>query len=699
MTNVVIDLNDWVYDVETFPNVFTFTIVRADGKFLKTFEVSSRKNDTEGLLKCFRYLRDNKQRMVGFNNIGFDYPVIHQILEEVIEAKKKGKPYLMDAHKIYKIAQKQIDSFRGEGFGNTIPEDKWFFRQLDLYKIHHFDNKAKSTSLKMLEFNMRSENIEDLPFPVGKVLTDDEIDVLVKYNQHDVLQTLKFYNASLPAIKFREQLSKQLGKDFTNANDTKIGKDFFIMQLEKSMPGSCYKQVGHRRVVQQTKREVINIGECLFDYYDFKRPEFNAVLDWFKSQKITETKGVFTNIEEHNLGDVAKYAELIIKRQKFWSKPTEQQINEFKQQHPCGWVEEIELKSGKNKVSYWKNWRVAETLNVVVDGFRFDFGTGGIHGSLLSKVVRSDNKYQIIDADVSSMYPNITIANHVYPQHLSEKFCDIYQQVYERRKQYPKGSPENAVMKLALNGVYGDSNNQYSPFYDPKYTMTITINGQLSLCLLAERLLEIEGLKLIQVNTDGVTVSCPVNKREQYESICKQWEKDVGLQLDFADYQVMFIRDVNNYIALYTNGKVKRKGAYEYQDLDWHQNQSALVVPMAVEAALLHGKDVSSFICSHENEWDFMLRTKVPRGSRLVLVNENGEEEQLQNICRYYVSKKGGKLVKIMPPLKDKTEERRLSIDKDYNVKPCNDMKNFKWDIDYSYYIDQAKKLLLDTKP
>jgi len=34
------------------------------------------------------------------------------------------------------------------------------------------------------------------------------------------------------------------------------------------------------------------------------------------------------------------------------------------------------------KKSYWGCWKVADTLNVVVDGFRFDFGTGGIHGSL-----------------------------------------------------------------------------------------------------------------------------------------------------------------------------------------------------------------------------------------------------------------------------------------------------------------------------
>lgn len=689
-------VDTWIFDLETYPNIFTFCIVRADGKFLKVFEVSDRKNESEGILNCLRYLRGNEQKMVGFNNIGFDYPILHEMIQWAIKAKRKGVDCVYDVKDIYELAQKQIQSFKGDGFGNTIRDNDVLIPQIDLFRVHHFNNKAKSTSLKMLEFNMRSENIEDLPFDVGRVLTDEEKDVLIEYNKHDVLETLKFYKETIPALEFRAQLTEQLGKDFTNANDTKIGKDFFIMQLEKHMPGSCYKQVGRRRVVQQTKRDYIDIGECLFDYYDFKRPEFQAVVEWFKNQRITETKGVFTDIEEHNLGEVAKYAELKKKRQKYFQKPAEKQIEEFKKERPCGWIEEIPLKSGKNKFSYWRNWNVAENLNVVVDGFRFDFGTGGIHGSLHSTVVRSDEDNIIIDADVASMYPNIAIANRIYPEHLSEKFCDIYEEVYKKRKQYAKGTPENAVMKLALNGVYGDSNNQYSPFYDPKYTMTITINGQLSLCLLAERLIEIEGVKLIQVNTDGVTVSCPRDKREQYQKVCEQWEKDVGLELEYADYEAMFLRDVNNYIALYTDGKVKRKGAYEYKGLGWHQNQSALVIPMAAEAAMLHGKDVETFICSHENEYDFMLRTKVPRSSRLVLVDDEGKEEQLQNICRYYPCKNGGKLVKIMPPLKGKTEERRLSIDKEYKVKPCNNMREFKWDIDYSYYIDEAKKLVIE---
>jgi len=52
------------------------------------------------------------------------------------------------------------------------------------------------------------------------------------------------------------------------------------------------------------------------------------------------------------------------------------------------------------------------------------------------------------------------------------------------------------MLKLALNGTFGDSNNIYSVFYDPQFTMAITVNGQLMLCMLAERLMTIPGLAL-----------------------------------------------------------------------------------------------------------------------------------------------------------------------------------------------------------
>ena len=711
-----------IYDLESYPNVFTYCAVDSDGNNIRVYEISDRKNQTEELLQELRNLKINKSTMVGFNNSGYDYNLIHFILEKAIKAKAENKQVKITANQMFKYTQKVIDSYKGDGFGIKVKDDDIIIQQIDLYLINHFNNKAKATSLKMLEFNMRSDNIEDLPYAVGSVLNDNEKDVLIKYNKHDVMQTLKFYNECKDMISFRKDITEKYGFSCHNLDDTKIGAKYFMSKIEKENPTAFYTtdEFG-RRKMKQSKRDSINIGECLFDYVKFKTPRFQALYDWFSKQNIKETNGVFSNTEEHLLGDLANYCEMVVKKTKFKDKPTQKEIDNFLNLHPKGWIEEIELKStkvlrdnngtivkekyidenGKDRernvkvpnISYMGCYNVAETINVVFNDFRIDYGLGGVHGAKRG-YVKSDDEYVIVSADVASMYPNIAIANRVYPEHLGESFCDSYEELYQERKKYPKGTPDNLSIKLSLNSVYGKSSDKYSPFYDPKYTMSITVNGQMSLTMLMERICLECDARLIMCNSDGYEVLLNRNDLEKYHKITKMWEKYVGLDMEIIEYKAMYIADVNNYIAIYSDGKVKMKGRYEYKDLAWNKNFSSLVIAMAVDKYITEGVDYKDFVLNHKNEYDFMLRTKVPRNCELILVDDNKVEHKQQNICRYYPSKNGGKMVKIMPPLEGKTEYRRMAIESDWKVKTCNNMKDFDWDIDYDYYIKEVGKLL-----
>lgn len=699
---------DWIYDLESYPNVFTMTVVHASGKWLKTFEISDRKNQIEEIASCLRYLMTNKKRMVGFNNVGYDYQLIHEIIDALKSAKMRGCSPEITAGDLYNTTLRIISQMKDDGKSYGLHESEHYIKQVDLFKINHFDNKAKSTSLKVLEFNMRSESVEDLPFPVGKVLTSDEIDVLIKYNQHDVLQTLKFYYYCYEALVLRKELTEQFGFDCTNYNDTKIGKELFIQSLEKESPGVCYKVVGKRRTIKQTKRDKIIIKDCLFPYIQFDRPEFRAIHEWFKTRVITETKGVFTDLFEHELQDVAKYAKMIIKRKKINNPsdskdkkyvPTEEHIAKLKEEYPLGWLEEKDLKSPKGAKSYYWCYRMAETLNVVIDDYQYDFGVGGIHGAVQGTLESTEEKI-IRTLDVASYYPNMAISNKVFPEHLGLTFCKVYERLYNERKRHPKGSAANAALKLALNGTYGDSNNEFSPLYDPAYTMTITIGGQLSLCMLMEKLINHCNARIVMCNTDGFEYIIDRGVIDEADKWVKWWEELTKLEMEGDTYSKMFIRDVNNYISVTESGKVKTKGAYEvlpFDKIGWHKNQSAMVISMAVEAHLVRGEDYEKFILEHKNEYDFFLRTKVPRSSRLVMVKDGVEYPQ-QNICRYYPSHDGGKLVKIMPPLEVGEEERRLSIDAEWEVKTCNNVKDFAWDINYTYYLEKAEELIEAVK-
>ena len=618
----------YVHDIENYPNVFLFGAIHALTETPYIFEISHRRDDRQAFYLFTEYLREHRAEEIGYNNLGYDYPVQHSILNNIM--------YITNAD-IYKKGDSIINAGDENRFAHMVWEKDWIVPQLDLYKIHHFDNQAKRTSLKTLEFNMRMENIEDLPFTPGTYLTDSQIDTLRQYLIHDLKATLMFYKHSKKLIDFRRELSAKYGRNFMNHNDTKIGKDYFIMELEKS--GIQCFEPGSRKP-RQTHRLSIALNSVIFPYVRFEQPEFNRVLNWLRQQVITETKGVFTD------------------------------------------------------------------LSADINGFSFDFGTGGIHGSIESQTIRSTENYVIIDLDVRSFYPNLAISNELFPAHLGKQFCTIYKNVYDMRSSYPKGTPENTMLKLALNGVYGDSNNVYSPFYDPAYTMAITINGQLLLCMLAEELLKIPGLSMIQANTDGLTVYVPRVFTGQVEQVRHAWEKLTRLQLEEAIYDVMFIRDVNNYIAVYEGGKnVKRKGAYCHTtktdenpkgDLGWHQNHSMQVVAKAAEAALVHNKDIRDFITSHEDIHDFMLVTKVPRNSKLLW-----GDKQVQNITRYYVSTDGAPLTKVMPPLAKSLKlnpdapERRMSVCKGWLTTECNDMKRFnRATLNYDFYIKEAEKLV-----
>lgn len=602
----------YAYDCETYPNFFSFTAERLSDGCVWQFEISSRRDDGMVLRNFLTELAHGGHRMVGYNNLAFDYPIIHLLLIN------PGATHI----ELYEKALAIINSEWGD-WSHFIWERDRLIPQIDLFKIHHFDNKARRTSLKALEFNMRSINIRDLPYPPGSILLHHQMDDTLTYNLHDVKETVKFCKKSMDMIEFREELSVKYQRDFMNHNDTKIGKDYFIMQLEKH--GIRTKDFAGNLI--QTPRNSINLIDAIFPYITFNHPEFQRIHRWFQKTTVFETNGVFKDVKAN------------------------------------------------------------------VDGFQFVFGLGGIHGSIENTIVSADDEHIVRDADVTSYYPSLAIKNRVYPQHLGEYFCEIYEDVFNMRKGFKKGTTENAMLKLALNGVFGDSNNVYSAFYDPLYTMKITVNGQLLLCMLAENLLRIPGLQLIQINTDGLTVKMPRNVEHLYNEVCDWWQKFTLMDLEFADYSRMFIRDVNNYIAEYTDGKLKRKGAYEYE-MQWHQDQSALVIPKAAEAALVHGHNIRETVWANNDIYDFCLRAKVSRDSSLQLEYEGSRVKVLQNVTRYYVSRNGGNLIKIMPPLKGKTDHRRIGIAVGWKVTECNHIGDALEQIDYNYYIQKTHELV-----
>jgi hypothetical protein len=450
-----------IYDEECYPNCFLLCIGNPDTRKSVTFEISERKDDRQSMFSYLRTIYRNGTFMVSFNGLQYDWPLLSYILNNK-ECTNKD---------IYKHSCKLIEGV------NT--RAKQIIPQIDLFKIHHYDNVAKMTSLKVLEFNMRMDNIEDLPYAPGSTLTSDEIDNLRRYVKHDVKATAKFYEVSKPLIDFRVDLTNKYKKNFLNHNDVRIGKEIFVTALEKAGV-----QVYENWKPRQTKRDKIIVKDILVPYIQFNHPELKRVYDEFREMEIVNTKGDF---------------------------------------------------------------RISADL----DGFRLDYGTGGLHGSVTDTLVKSDDTYVIENRDVSSYYPNLAIKNRFYPEHLTEKFCDVYEGLYEQRKKHKKGTAENAAFKLALNGTYGSSNSEFSPFFDSQFTMSITLNGELLLSMLVEKVMEIESVEMLNVNTDGLCYRVRRDMLPDVDRVCREWEQLTQLELETEHYNRMYIRDVNSFILDY----------------------------------------------------------------------------------------------------------------------------------------------------
>lgn len=652
-----------VYDIESFPNVFTFCAIDLNSDTEWRFEISDFKSDIQPLYEFLNWLSVNEWFMIGYNNIHYDYNLVHAFMTE---------PVGFTAAKFYAVSKSIITNT--DRFGRTVWESDRYVKQIDLLKIHHFDNKNKRQSLKGIEANMRSDSVLEAGLSFDAPLTEQQKDEIVwPYNHHDVAETKRFAILTLPLIRMRMNLASQIRGDILNFNDTKIGKELLTQRIGDNL---CYTRISGKREPRQTPRpNGIALKDCVFDYIKFDQPEFQRILEWIKQAHIYSTKG---------------------------------------------------------EVS----------LTATFDDFEFAIGTGGIHGSVRRKRFYSDDEWVILDDDVASLYPSVAIVNQIAPEHLGQRFVEEYANLKKERFKYAKDTPENSVLKLALNGTYGDSNSEYSVFYDPQFTMTITINGQMLLCMFSEKLMAIPTLSLIQVNTDGVSYRVHRSMLWMVDQVRSEWQALTGLELEQVEYKRMFIRDVNSYIAEDTKGKIKAKGAYwTPRNSHWnediinskppafHKNLSTCVIQRAAVEHMMNGTDIATYVYSQTNPFDFMGLEKTRRTDKLFI----GEELQ-GNVTRTYMSRTGFPMRKVIPsayPGRDgQFKQARGVSDKDYDdwqqangnvhnptihtknksvyesssvtnlnaghlVRECNHVRSFNFnDLDYHWYVEEARKLI-----
>ena len=620
----------WVMDYETLSNCFIAVFEDVKSEHQEVFVCHESKND---ILELVTFLERNKtlnEWHVSFNGLSFDSQITEHIL------RNKEQLLEQDGDTIARFLYGKSQSIIGRSRDGEFPEfgaRDLSIRQIDVFKLNHWDNPAKRSSLKWIQYTMDWKNIMDMPIHHTTEVVEAQIPEIIKYCINDVKSTKQIMHLSKEQINLRKALTDEYDIDLFSASEPRISKELFLHFLSKS---TRIRKSNLRQM--RTSREQIIFKDIILPYISFETATFQNLLKKFQDVVLypSETKGGF-----------------------------------------------------KYSVQY--------------KGVKTDYGLGGIHGARASKVYNSDEDMIIMSSDVVSFYPNLAIRNGWAPAHLpKEEFCEQYEWFFEERKKIPKSDPRNYVYKIILNSTYGLSNDENSFLYDPQFTMSITINGQLSLTMLYEMICEgIPGAIPLMQNTDGLETMIPREYVDKYMEICKIWESMTNLQLEHDKYSKIVLGDVNNYIAVNEDGKSKCKGRFEYKDLALHKNKSFLIIPKALHAYFVDGVKPEMFIKENLNIFDFCGGVKIKGDWRFMEHKVDSgvySETKLQETIRYYISKQGSKIIK-----KHNSDGRGIQVEAgrwlqklliDYQEKPFEE-----YDINYDYYLEKVRKEIESLEP
>lgn len=271
-----IDRGVWTYDLETLISLFCAVFINVDTKEQRVFIIHESRNDVQELRQFIKQCKG----LIGFNNLNFDYPILHLI----IKSKETNINKLIKA--IYDKAQSIVNED-----SKPMWESDILIRQLDLYKIWHFNNRAKSASLKWIQYSTDWFNIEDMPINHDEYISEDQIPFIINYCINDVLSTIKLYEYTIgqtedPLYKGidKVQLRKDIRSEFNlpciNWNDVKIGDEL----VKKDYIQRAQIEKTDLKFIKTNLKPVFTYQECFPNYWKFQTKEFNNFINSFKDK-------------------------------------------------------------------------------------------------------------------------------------------------------------------------------------------------------------------------------------------------------------------------------------------------------------------------------------------------------------------------------------------------------------------------------
>lgn len=261
----------------------------------------------------------------------------------------------------------------------------------------------------------------------------------------------------------------------------------------------------------------------------------------------------------------------------------------------------------------------------------YNMGIGGLHSCEKSQLVYAGKDEHLLEVDVASYYPNIILQQSLAPKSMGQPFLKVYQSIVDRRIRAKRSGDKVTAdtLKICVNGSFGKLGSKWSALYAPDLLLQTTLTGQLALLMLIEQF-ELNGLTVYSANTDGIVVKCKADQLDDMRNICFDWMLSTSYELEETHYRLLASRDVNNYMAVTTDGNIKRKGVFANGGMA--KNPDCNICFTAVGEFLAHGIPISETITTCKDITQFVMVRKVTGGAKW-------REEYLGKTVRFYYSK------------------------------------------------------------
>ena len=284
------NISHWVMDYETLSNCFLGCFEHYKTDEVHVFTIGKLRNDLDKLLAFFQQNITNHEWHISFNGLNFDSQITQFI---IINANKLKTLSGEDVAKlIYQEAQ-DIITVTSKGKYPKWSEKDLKIRQIDVFRLNHWDNPAKNSSLKWIQCSMDWHNVLDMPIHhTEKIETVPDLQKVAFYCRNDVSSTKAIMTRDKKEIELRGQLTKDYGINLYSASEPKISKELFLLFLAKKTGIAPYELRQLR-----TERTSIDVNKLILPYIKFEVPEFKEMLDKFRKLILdaTNLKGTFNH--------------------------------------------------------------------------------------------------------------------------------------------------------------------------------------------------------------------------------------------------------------------------------------------------------------------------------------------------------------------------------------------------------------------